>query len=70
MSYESLRADLEYITRQRPLPEEDTMLKLLNRLDQLAETPNLPKQLAHYLSKRSYVKALAWLDNPETPHHS
>jgi len=44
------------------------MVEVLARLDQASKEAGLPDRLVHYLSKRSYVKALEWLDAPETPH--
>lgn len=44
------------------------MREVLARLDAASKDPGLPERLEHYLSKRSYVKALEWLDNPDLPH--
>jgi hypothetical protein len=68
MDQDRLRLDLEYITVTRPLPEGDSLVAVLARLDAYAQTPGLPDRLLHYLSKRSYAKALHWLDHPDTPH--
>ncbi len=70
MDSERLRTDLEYIIQKRPLPETESMIQVLARLDEVAGEAGLPDRLVHYLSKRSYVKALEWLDNPETPHRA
>ncbi|MDX2226666.1 MAG: hypothetical protein SFY92_06235 [Verrucomicrobiae bacterium] len=32
--------------------------------------PQMPPQLAHYLDRRSYEKALAFLKNPSLPHQA
>jgi len=69
MEFEKIRTDLEYITQSRALPEGEGLVNVLARLDQFAKQPSLPERLEHYLSKRSYVKALAWLDNPDMKHH-
>lgn len=69
MDTEQLRKDLECIAGQRALAEGENMAQVLARLDTCARLPGIPERLEHYLSKRSYVKALAWLDNPEMPHH-
>jgi hypothetical protein len=63
-----LRADLETVTQQRALAPQDSYVQLLARLD-AAQQAALPERLQHYLSRRSYVKALQWLDNPDLPHH-
>lgn len=68
MDQDRLRLDLEYMTQLRRLPEGETLRGVLARLDVVAAETDLPGQLTHYLTKRSYVKALAWLDDPSTPH--
>ena len=68
MEYEFLRADLLYVTQKKERPEGVAMVDVLTRLDEVARRPDLPERLEHYLSKRSYVKALEWLDDPELPH--
>lgn len=69
MDLAALRLDLEYITQSRPLPAGESLVQVLGRLDVLAKDPGLPDRLIHYLSQRSYAKALAWLGNPQSPHH-
>jgi hypothetical protein len=69
MDRDRLKLDLEYITQTRELPEGETLRTVLARLDADAQTPGLHDRLEHYLSKRSYAKALTWLDNPDSPHH-
>lgn len=69
MDLAALRLDLEYITQSRPLPAGESLVQVLGRLDVLAKKSALPDRLLHYLSQRSYAKALAWLDNPQSPHH-
>ena len=68
MDIDLLRLDLERITQKGALPEGETFVDVLKRLDELAQNPDIPGRLEHYLSKRSYEKALAWLDDPEEPH--
>ena len=69
MDQDRLKLDLEYITLARELPEGESLGTVLVRLDAYAKTPDLPDRLLHYLTKRSYAKALNWLDHPNTPHH-
>lgn len=69
MDAAALRLDLEYITQSRPLPAGESLVQVLGRLDVLSKEPGLPNRLVHYLSQRSYAKALAWLDDPQSPHH-
>jgi hypothetical protein len=69
MEQDALRLDLEYITQARPLPANETFAQVLGRVDEVARQADLPDRLQHYLSQRSYVKALVWLDNPDSPHH-
>ena len=68
MQYDCLRRDLELVTQKRLLDDSDSLLEVLKRLDQL-EFTDFPERLQHFLSQRSYNKALIWLDNPDTPHH-
>jgi len=68
MEHEQVRRDLEYLTKRRELPEGESFAAALKRLDELARSPELDARFAHFLSRRSYVKALAWLENPEIPH--
>ncbi|WP_269523557.1 hypothetical protein [Coraliomargarita parva] len=68
MNREQLKADLQFIAQVSPLPAGESMISVLQRLDAVAAEPGIPERLEHYLSKRSYLKALAWLDNPELPH--
>ena len=70
MMMEQLKSDLECITGKREIEAAETMALVLARLDQMAKSTDAPKQLQHYLSKRSYVKALAWLEDPSSPHHT
>ena len=69
MDQEQLKMDLECITQVRDLPEGETLRSVLARLDACAQTPGLQDRLLHFLTKRSYTKALVWLDNPDSPHH-
>lgn len=68
MRDEQIKTDLKVIIGAERVPAGETMADVLARLDRLAEDGNLPERLEHYLSRRSYVKALEWLDNPDTPH--
>ena len=68
MDMDQLRSDLECVAQQRALPDGQTLSLVLKRLDSLAGQANVPERLQHYLAKRSYVKALEWLDHPEMPH--
>lgn len=69
MDQDQLKLDLEYITQTRTLPEGETLQTVLARLDGYAQISGLHHRLEHYLTKRSYAKALIWLDHPDSPHH-
>ena len=69
MTIEQLKADLECITGKRTIEANETMVQVLARLDEAAKSIDAPERLQHYLSKRSYVKALAWIEDPSSPHH-
>ncbi len=68
MDTEQLKADLERITFGRAMEPGETMSQVLTRLDACVRSAHVPDGLQHYLSKRSYVKALAWLEDPAVPH--
>ena len=70
MTMEQLKSDLECITGKRTIEPTETMAQVLARLDEMAKSIDAPERLKHYLSKRSYVKALAWIEDPSTPHHA
>ena len=38
---------------------------LLQQLDAVSKSEGIPAQMKHYLQQQSYLKALAWLDDPE-----
>ena len=69
MTMEQLKSDLECITGERTIEATETMAQVLARLDEMAKSLDAPERLQHYLSKRSYVKALAWIEDPSAPHH-
>ena len=70
MTMEQLKSDLECITGKRTIESTETMAQVLARLDEMVKSVDAPERLKHYLSKRSYVKALAWIEDPSTPHHA
>jgi hypothetical protein len=70
MDVDLVKSDLERITGQRTIREGEAMPDVLARLDVLAKSPLTHQRLKHYLSKRSYVKALEWLEDTSIPHHA
>ena len=70
MTMEQLKSDLDCITGMRPIEATETMAQVLARLDEMAKSTDAPERLQHYLGKRSYVKALAWIEDPSSPHHA
>ena len=68
MDTEQLRIDLECVTQKRAVAEGETLVDVLERLDGVLADADIPERLSHYLRKRSYLKALQWLDHPEMPH--
>ena len=69
-NFESIRTDLQRVVGQLEVPEGKTLADILSQLDEAAGSSGLPAQFAHYLERRSYLKALAWLDNPATKHEA
>ena len=69
MTIKQLKSDLECITGKRTIEPTQTMVQVLARLDEMGNSIEAPERLKHYLNKRSYVKALAWIEDPTIPHH-
>ena len=69
MNLTELHTYLKIATGAQAPSEHMTIRDALKHLDAIAAEPDLPKDLAHYLSRRSYVKALEWLDNPDMLHY-
>jgi len=68
MKTDQIRTLLKVATGAEPPREELTIPGALSQLDAIAREGSLPRDLAHYLSRRSYVKALEWLENRDMPH--
>lgn len=68
MENEKLKLDLESVTASGAAPQGETFLQVINRLDTIAKSAQTPERLRHYLERRSYVKALEYLDDPGKPH--
>lgn len=69
MKFEKTRRHLKIVTGIEEPPADLPIREALARLDAMAADESLPNDLAHYLSRRSYVKALECLDNPDMPHN-
>ncbi len=65
---ENLQSHLLWITGREPLPEDKNLTEILIWLDDYVARETLPERLHHYLSRRSYIKALEWLEDPGIPH--
>lgn len=63
-----LRDHLMCVTGQKQLPGDRSLSEVLAWLDAFAQERELPERLSHYLTRRSYMKALEWLDDPDMPH--
>ena len=68
MEKDEIRRLLKIATGMEPPREGLTLPGALSRLDAISAEASLPRDLAHYLSRRSYVKALEWLEDPDMPH--
>ena len=53
---------------QSDLPDGKTLPDVLQQLDAVSKSEGIPAQMKHYLQQRSYLKALAWLDDPDMKH--
>ena len=58
-----LNHEIEQCLKQITQTEGNTeaLVEALKRLDEIAKSTDLPKQLVHFLQKRSYEKALLYL---------
>jgi hypothetical protein len=71
MNADTLTLNLQSIVQPHALDKPVNVRDALAALDQFCrEDSNMHPRLRHYLEKRSYAKALAWLDNPDLPHQS
>jgi len=68
MNKEELRLSLQVATGAESPREGLSIGEALRQLDAISKEASVPGDLAHYLSRRSYVKALEWLDNPDMSH--
>ncbi|PXA04449.1 hypothetical protein DDZ13_07935 [Coraliomargarita sinensis] len=70
MNKDQIRQFLKVATGAEPPQDGLSIRKALAGLDAIAKEEALPRDLAHYLSRRSYMKALEWLENPDMPHEA
>lgn len=68
MEADTLKTDLERVTGNKPLQAGETILDVMARLDAEAKSSRASERLRHYLERRSYVKALEFINDPSLPH--
>jgi len=69
MNMDALTHNLRSIVQPQALADPVDLATALKGLDAFCrENDDMDPRLRHYLEKRSYAKAIAWLDNPELPH--
>lgn len=63
--FSDLRQALE--TMMQRIETGEDIMEQLKRIDALSQelAPTAPKMLLHYLERKSYTKALAWLETLE-----
>jgi hypothetical protein len=61
---QEIKQCLQQIT-QPQTEDPQALVAALRRVDALAQSVDLPKELAHYLHKRSYSKALKYLQGDD-----
>jgi len=63
--FSHLRQALE--TMMQRIETGEDIMEQLKQIDALSQelTPTAPKMLLHYLERKSYTKALAWLETLE-----
>ena len=65
MDIANLKADLESAISGFGSLNKDEYIEAIKRMDALSKDASLPKQLQHYLSRRSYHKAKEFLDTSD-----
>lgn len=65
MEMEQLKSALRQVVDGIGAGGSEGYLETLRQIDRYIEKDTLPKKLAHYLSRRSYLKALEYLDSEE-----
>ena len=65
MDIANLKADLESAISGFGYLNKVEYIEVIKRMDALSKDSSLPKQLQHYLSRRSYHKAKEFLDNTD-----
>ncbi len=69
MKRDALTHFLRSVVQPQALGDPSDLATALKALDSFCrENVDMHPRLRHYLEKRSYTKALAWLDNPDLPH--
>ena len=61
MDTKNLEKDINLLIKGISNGDSEEYIKILNRVDEIVNTGNLPSKLSHYLSKRSYIKAIEFL---------
>ena len=65
MDIANLKADLESAISGFGSLNKEEYIEAIKRMDALSKDASLPKQLQHYLSRRSYHKAKEFLDTSD-----
>ncbi|MFU8848349.1 MAG: hypothetical protein ACNA77_06485 [Opitutales bacterium] len=68
MNRAQLQQNLKIATGLEKPENGRTIREVLADLDGLSRDATVSRDLAHYLSRRSYLKALEWLEHPDMPH--
>lgn len=63
-----LKEELERVTLRRSLDAPDSLSAVIGRLDHFVQFAQLDGKMKHYLERRSYAKALDYLNDPNLPH--
>ena len=63
-----LHSDLSKLTQKIPCDSGESILMVLQRVDQLVAVSKFDAKLQHYLERRSYQKAFDWFADPQQPH--
>lgn len=65
MDRKNLKNDIECLIKGIIDGDVRSYLDTVKRVDIITKSGNLPNKLTHYLSRRSYIKALDFLNAPD-----
>lgn len=62
MTYQNIRIELLKVTQGTLASDNSNLIEVLRNLDKFTKDKTLPAKLRHFLEKRSYLKALDYIE--------